>query len=134
MDAEERAVEVNRLLLARLSLGTRTLAVPVPSLPMDSVQRQRKVGSELLSKKEAARRLGVDRATTLEQLIASGHIKAVPFNNRVRIPLAEVERILSEGIPSIGVKGASLPRARRPKVVTQRPFDSPGDAIRKLKF
>jgi hypothetical protein len=34
---------------------------------MVPARRQRKTGAELLSKKEAARRLGVDRATTLGQ-------------------------------------------------------------------
>jgi excisionase family DNA binding protein len=90
------------------------------------------MNSELLSKKEAARRLGVDRATTLEGLIASGDIKTVPFNGRVRIPLAEVERILNEGIPTVD---APRPRIRRPiHASTPDLSESPGEKIRKLKF
>jgi excisionase family DNA binding protein len=132
LDAGERAVEVNRLLLARLHAGPSPLAVPIPCARTDSARRQRKAGSELLSKKEAARRLGVDRATTLEELIASGNIKTVPFKDRVRIPVAEVERILNEGIPQMD---ASHSKARRPiRVNTPKASDSPGDAIRKLKF
>jgi excisionase family DNA binding protein len=132
LDAEERAVEVNRLLLARLSAGSGPLTLPVPTVVPTPARRQRKTGAELLSKKEAARRLGVDRATTLEQLIASGHIKTVPFNGRVRIPLAEVERVLNEGIPSMDTV---RPKARRPmKTATSPRSESPGAAIRNLKF
>jgi excisionase family DNA binding protein len=132
MDAEERAVEVNRLMMARLSAGPSTLVVPIPSAPTAPTRRQRSAGSELLSKKEAARRLGVDRATTLEGLIASGNLKTVPFNGRVRIPLAEVERVLNEGIPQ---RDTSRSKARRPiRVNTPKPSDSPGEEIRKLKF
>lgn len=132
LDAAERAVEVNRHLLARLNARPSPLAAPIPSAPTAPARQQRKTGSELLSKKAAARRLGVDRATTLEGLIASGHIKTVPFKNGVRIPVAEVERILNEGIPPMD---ASRPRARRPiRVNTPKPSDSPGDEIRKLKF
>ncbi|WP_375757421.1 helix-turn-helix domain-containing protein [Corallococcus exercitus] len=132
IDAEERAVEVNRLLLARLSAGSGVLALPVPTVVPTPARRQRKTGAELLSKKEAARRLGVDRATTLEQLIASGHIKTVPFNGRLRIPLAEVERVLNEGIPSMDT---ARPKARRPvKTVTSPGSESPGAAIRNMKF
>jgi excisionase family DNA binding protein len=90
------------------------------------------MSSELLSEKEAARRLGVDRATTLEGLIASGDIKTVPFNGRVRIPLAEVERILSEGIPMVDTPRHKI---RRPThASTPKLSESPGEKIRKLKF
>lgn len=132
IDAEERAVEVNRLLLARLSDGASPLAIPTLTVATAPARRQRKMNSELLSKKEAARRLGVDRATTLEGLIAAGDIKTVPFNGRVRIPLAEVERILNEGIATNepqGTKAHGFPR--RATYVSAR---SPGDEIRKLKI
>ncbi|MFL5345325.1 MAG: hypothetical protein ACJ8AT_11055 [Hyalangium sp.] len=68
----------------------------------------------------------------LEGLIASGDIKTVPFNGRVRIPLAEVERILNEGIPTVD---APRPRIRRPiRASTPELSESPGEKIRKLKF
>ncbi len=132
IDPDERAVEVNRLLLARLSNGASPLAIPTLTVATAPTRRQRKMNSELLSKKEAARRLGVDRATTLEGLIALGEIKTVPFNGRVRIPLAEVERILNEGIPTVD---APRPRIRRPAhASTPTSFESPGEKIRRLKF
>jgi excisionase family DNA binding protein len=132
MNAEERAVEINRLLLAQLKAGSGFLALPVPAMAPAPARRQRKTGAKLLAKKEAARRLGVDRATTLERLIASGYIKTVPFNGRVRIPLAEVERVLNEGIPS----GDTFRlKAHRPaRAVTSSQSESPGAAIRNLKL
>ena len=131
IDPDERAVEVNRLLLARLSNGASPLAIPTLTVATAPARRQRKMNSELLSKKEAARRLGVDRATTLEGLIASGNIKTVPFNGRVRIPLAEVERILSEGTPLVGRPRPNTRRSAQPAV--SGPHESPGEKIRRLK-
>lgn len=44
----------------------------------------------------------------------------------------EVERILSEGVPTTGTQRL---KARPPsKTITPKPSNSPGDAIRKLKF
>lgn len=132
IDPDERAVEVNRLLLARLREGASPVVIPTITVATAPVRRQRKMNSELLSKKEAARRLGVDRATTLEGLITAGDIKTVPFNGRVRIPLAEVERILNEGIPTVDTP---RPRIRRPiRAGTPELSESPGEKIRKLKF
>ena len=132
MDAKERAVEINRLLLAQLKAGPGFLALPVPAMAHAPTRRQRKTGAELLSKKEVARRLGVDRATTLEGLIASGNIKTVLFNGRVRVPVVEVERILSEGIPAVGTPRL---RMRRPAhASTPKLSESPGEKIRKLKL
>ncbi len=133
MDAEERAVEVNRLLLARLSAGSGFLALPVPTVSPVPARQQRKTSSGLLSKKEAARLLGVDRATTLEDWLSAGRIKAVDLDGRVRIPRAEVERVINEGFPD--VTGPQRLRTRRaPKAATSKPPDSPGAEIRKLKF
>lgn len=94
---------MNRLLLAHVSnRGPAVLTVPAPTNPAVPARQQRKGRAELLSKKEAARRLGVDRTTTLEKFIASGRLKTVEINGRVRIPRTEVERILSEGVPTTG--------------------------------
>lgn len=69
----------------------------------------------LLSKREAARRLRIDRTpgATLDQLLRSGRLRSVPaLNGRgVRIPVDEVERLLREGLtPAV----APAPPARRP--------------------
>ncbi|HEX8820369.1 MAG TPA: helix-turn-helix domain-containing protein [Archangium sp.] len=132
MEPEERAVEVNRHLLARLSEGSALPVLPVPTVSPVPGRQQRKASSGLLSKKEAARRLGVDRATTLAQFITSGRIKTVDVNGRQRIPVSEIERILSEGLPATGPQPSRSRRA--PRTATSRPSDSPGAEIRKLKF
>jgi excisionase family DNA binding protein len=131
MEPEERAVEVNRHLLARLSTGPGLLALPVPSVVMG--HQQRKGSSGLLSKKEAARLLGVDRATTLEDWLSTGRIKVVDLDGRIRIPRAEVERVINEGLPD--ATGPQRPRTRRaPKAATSRASETPGAEIRKLKL
>ncbi len=58
----------------------------------------------LLSKREAARRLGVDRGTTLEGLIRRGALREVMG----KIPDTEIERLLTDGLPA-----PNRPRARR---------------------
>ncbi|MFY0526121.1 hypothetical protein ACN28I_24235 [Archangium gephyra] len=132
MDPEERAVEVNRHLLARLSAGSALPVLPVPAVSPLPVRQQRKASSGLLSKKEAARRLGVDRATTLAQFIASDRIKTVDVNGHQRIPVSEIERILSEGLPATE---EPRPKTRRsPRAAMSMPSESPGDEILKLKL
>ncbi len=132
MEPEERAVEVNRHLLARLSTGSVLPVLPVPTVAPVPGHQQRKASSGLLSKKEAARRLGVDRATTLAQIILTGRIKTVDVNGHQRIPVSEIERILSEGVPATEPQPSRSRRA--PRIATSRPSESPADAIRKLKF
>jgi len=133
IEPEERAVEVNRHLLARLRAGSGLPVLPVPAVSPAPARQQRKASSGLLSKKEAARLLGVDRATTLEDWLSTGRIKAVDLDGRVRIPRAEVERIINEGLP--GATGPQRPRTRRaPRAATSRPPASPGAEIRKLRF
>jgi hypothetical protein len=66
-----------------------------------------------LSKRAAARRLGIDRGTTLEDLIREQKLQTVPALNGkgVRIPAHEVERLLREGLPAAV---APAPSPRRP--------------------
>lgn len=52
----------------------------------------------LLSKREAARLLGVSRGRTLDALIASDQVRAVRIGGRLRIPLAEIERLHADGL------------------------------------
>ncbi len=50
----------------------------------------------LLSKREAAKRLGIDRGTTLEYLIETGRLRTVTIVGRVRIPVAELDRLCAD--------------------------------------
>ncbi len=52
--------------------------------------------SRLLSKREAARRLGISRTRTLPDLIADRRLRVVRVGDGVRIPAAEVERLAKE--------------------------------------
>lgn len=58
--------------------------------------RPRKAGQPLLSLREAARRLGVSRNSTLADLISDRRIRTTKINGRVRIPAAEIERLIHE--------------------------------------
>jgi excisionase family DNA binding protein len=58
---------------------------------------KRQSSSRLLSKREAARRLGIDRGTTLELLIETKQLRLVRAGKRERIPEPEVERLVREG-------------------------------------
>lgn len=77
----------------------------------------------LVSKREAARLLGVDRNWTLDRLVKEGAIRVVQVGKRVRIPMAEVERLAREGEPT------PIPPPRRTRRPVQRrdaappPFD-----------
>lgn len=67
-----------------------------------------------LSRREAARLLGIDRGRTLGVLIASGKLRVVPWGTGERIPLVDVERLAREGftLPSPGSPGRP-PASRR---------------------
>jgi excisionase family DNA binding protein len=82
----------------------------------------------LLSKREAARRLGIDRGTTLQDLIRSGEIRTVVLAGRVKIPASEIERLEAGGN-----NPRSLPAARE-RAPRARRSTSPGQAIRALKI
>jgi len=66
--------------LTRLERKLDALARPTPNL---------------LSRRAAARMLGVDRGTTLAGLIRCGRLRLVMG----RIPASEIERLLEEGVP-----------------------------------
>ncbi len=51
----------------------------------------------LLSKREAAKYLGVSRGRTLDVLIAAGRLRTVRIGGRLKIPLEEVERLATMG-------------------------------------
>lgn len=75
----EQAIAETLRLVIREELA-RALSRPVP---------------KLLSRRAAARMLGVDRGSTLAGLIREGKLALV----RGRIPLGEIERLLKEGLP-----------------------------------
>lgn len=78
----------------------------------------------LLSKRKAAKMLGIGRCTTLEQLIDEKKIRVVSMAGKIRIPLAEVERVAAEGTEPL-VRGARPDR--------KRPADD-SEAILDLEF
>lgn len=58
---------------------------------------KRRTSSRLLSKREAAKRLGIARGTTLELLIQTKQLKLVRTGKRQRIPEPEVEQLVKNG-------------------------------------
>ena len=105
-------------------------AAATPQSLLAAVERlERKVDTalrgppRLLSKRAAARLLGVDRGTSLEALLRAGRLRLV----RGKVPLAALERLLAEGVPATGG------RARRRRRELGRPADEAA-AIRRLKL
>lgn len=95
--------------------------------------------AQLLSLREAARRLGVDRNTTLAKLIRTGQLRPVETSGRLRIPAAEIERITKldrrgEPQPSAPtIPAPAPPRARKTRQRRHpRPTTSPN--IQDLDF
>lgn len=85
-DLREAIAEVNRRL--------EQLTAEVARLRSDL--RPRRAGQPLLSLREAARRLGVSRNSTLQDLIRDRRIRTTRVNGRVRIPATEIERLIRE--------------------------------------
>jgi len=79
----------------------------------------------LISKREAARQLGIDRATTLQQLIDRGEIRTVKLAGKIRIPVSEIERVSAPS--SSKEQGLSLKTQTRSQSAS-------GHAIRALPF
>ena len=82
----------------------------------------------LLSLREAAARLGVDRNTTLHDLIGLGLLKTVEANGKTKVPATEVERLATEGFQTEGV-GKPRKKARK-----QQPDEPSWDAVRAFKL
>lgn len=66
----------------------------------------------LVSKREAARRLGIDRNKALPALIHSGQLETVSKNGATAIPVTEIERLATQGFDTSLTK--RKPRRRRP--------------------
>ena len=70
----------------------------IAQLIRDTIREElRKPPPQLLSKRAAARLLGVSRGRTLDVLIKEGRVRTVQVNGRLRIPMAEITRIQDEG-------------------------------------
>ncbi|QRK07184.1 helix-turn-helix domain-containing protein [Archangium violaceum] len=93
--------------------------------------------AQLLSLREAARRLGVDRNTTLAKLIRTGQLRTVETSGRIRISAAEVERFAKAGGTSATPPPAPVaptpPRARKTRQ-RRRPRPAASPDIRDLDF
>ena len=97
--------------------------------PKTPTRRRPNPHAQLLSQREAARRLGIDRNTTLVALIQTGQLRTVEANGKRKVPATEVERLAQEGFDSTMPKPRR--RAPRPRPAGSR---SPGDGIRALKL
>jgi hypothetical protein len=67
---------------------------------------------EVLSMRAASRILGIDRGSTLPDLIAEGRIGTVEIRGRICVRRADVERILATGAPT-----PATPARRRPGAI-----------------
>ena len=90
------------------------------------IRQRHRSQKALISLREAARRLGIDRSTTLADLIRNGRIKVVQKNSRPAIPAGEIERIERDGFST------APPVAKAPTRKPRRSLGKPGDAIRGL--
>ena len=115
----------NGRLLARLIAETARFREELKSLMSRASSRR---AHQLLSLREAARRLGVDRGTTLAELIEQRRLRVVQVNGRPRIPAVEVERLAQEGFDTAT---APVKPPKREELV--RPAGV-GAAIRALKL
>jgi excisionase family DNA binding protein len=97
--------------------------------------------AKLLSLREAARRLGVDRSTTLRGLIRTGQLGIVEVNGKHKVPASEVERLaqvrrVSEAHtpPPLPLPVPDSPRRTKKARVRRSPRASGSQSIRELKF
>jgi excisionase family DNA binding protein len=94
-----------------------------------------KSNERLVSKAEAARRLGVSRTATLGSLIASGAIKSVVIGRRVKIPVSELDRLCRDGVRELG--SANRVQARAPRRITTKKavnIDEQREALRAMRL
>ncbi len=123
MDAEERAVEVNRLLLARLSSGSNVLSLPVPTVALGQPSRVNSSTTEstpalACTVDEAGQRLGCKR-TVIFKLLREGQLAAAPKLGRRRMVLtASVDALLEAGGVGAVPEPRQLPRTRGPRTAS----------------
>ncbi|ACL66757.1 DNA binding domain protein, excisionase family [Anaeromyxobacter dehalogenans 2CP-1] len=86
--------------------------------------------AEAVGKREAARLLGVDRSTTLEQLLRNGRLRATRYGGRVRIARSEIQRFLEEPEAPRRHRAAAAPR----RATTRRQVMDEAARLRALKI
>ena len=101
----------------------------------DAAGSGKKVQSQLLSMRQAAKLLGVSRNRRLRDLIESGQLNTVALGTRRRVPRAEIERLIEEGTdgpPRTPRRRAASPG--QPSRRRKKGRETPGDRIRRLKI
>jgi len=101
----ELSLEIIRELLSRQAQAAPP-GTPPPPLPRSRPLLQ----PELLSLRQAAKVLRVDRGTTLPGLIASGALRAVTVLGKARIPRDEIDRVKRDGLSSAPTRAPRVPR------------------------
>ena len=79
-----------------------------------------------VSLRKAAAMLGVDRCTTLPEMIAAGSIRTVKIGGHTRISMREIDRVLEEGASMDG------PRMRVARTKKIRTVEDEAEAILRL--
>lgn len=74
-----------------------------------------------LSKRQAARLLGVSRGRTLDRLIRDGTIRTIQIGTRNKIHVAEIERLLVEGAPTEPIPLVPVRRSVARRIGTRPP-------------
>lgn len=82
----------------------------------------------LLSKRRAAALLGISRNSTLDELIAGGHLRLVKVGARYRIPLEDIQRFAREG-----TEPAKVP-TRKPPVPKKASKLAPWEQVLAMKL
>lgn len=93
---------------------------------------RRNLDAKLLTKRAAARLLGVDRASTLARLIHDGSIRTVQVAGHTRIPASEIDRLAEDGLPDPSGVPQRTRRRGRPPGSSRPPRPGVGDRIRSL--
>ncbi len=101
------ATDLLKALAPYLELIERTAA------DVRALKAQAKPATLLVSFRQAAKLLRVDRATTLRALVDSGQLEVVMVNGRERIARAEVDRLAAQGFD----RDAPVRRKRAPKKI-----------------
>jgi excisionase family DNA binding protein len=80
---------------------------------IERILRARTSTRRFLSRREAARALGV-RRERVAQWIAAGRLREVDLDGDMRIPMSEIERLELHGLPPVDAR----PRRRRKATAT----------------
>lgn len=131
VEAQIRALSAQGKPLEAALLHSNLSRIELAQVVTDAIEathqgERRGQAKALLSFREAARRLGIDRGRTLSELVARGELKVVDANGRKKVPATEVERLAREGFDVTG----PAPKAKASK----RQARSTAAAIRAIKL